>query len=167
VGSYSGLDKAQRIRCRDRACQAAWLLYNHRGAVHYTQGARRWEGIRSGRNARKGQFPAYCDCSSSSTWYLWNGLYLGFGMGDVVNGLGWRAGFTGTLRKHGKVVKDHDNILRCDLVLYGKPPNGSHVAMVVSFKGSRPYVISHGSEAGPLFLPYDYRSDVLEVRRYI
>jgi hypothetical protein len=28
-------------------------------------------------------------------------------------------------------------------------------------------VLSHGQEAGPLYLPYRYRSDILSIRRYI
>jgi hypothetical protein len=28
-------------------------------------------------------------------------------------------------------------------------------------------VVSHGSEAAPFFVKYDYRSDVMQFRRYI
>ncbi len=28
-------------------------------------------------------------------------------------------------------------------------------------------VVSHGSQAGPFYLPFDYRTDIMCVRRYI
>jgi hypothetical protein len=168
VSSVSGLSKANRTRARDRCSQAAWLAYNHKGAVHYTQGARRWEGIRRELNARTGRYPGYCDCSSFATWCLWNGLYLGFGCRDTVNGTAWKAGYTGTMLNHGKPVQHLENVLRSDCVIYGRAgTNGAHTAIVVSFKGATPYVISHGSEAGPFFVPYNYRKDIIQIRRYI
>jgi|SRR5262245_395363 len=168
MSSVSGLSKTQRIRARDRACQAAWLAYNHKQNVHYTQGPSRWEGIRKHDNARLGEYPSYADCSSFGTWCLWNGLWLGFQIKDTVNGLAWKAGYTGTMLKNGKPVQHLENVLRCDCVIYGKSGStGAHVAMVVSFKGGVPYVMSHGSEAGPFFVPYNYRKDIMVIRRFI
>lgn len=161
------LTKTQRLRARDRAVNAAWLAYNRKSTLHYTQGNLRWQGIRGGHNARRGQCPQYADCSSLATWCLWNGLYLGFDQGDGVNGLNWKAGYTGTLLNHGKPVAKLANVLRGDLVLYGSGAPGSHVAIVVGVKNGVPMVISHGSEAGPFYVPYNYRSDVLQIRRYI
>jgi len=166
MSSVSGLSKANRIRARDRACNAAWLAYNHKGVVHYTQGGLRWQGIRGHYNARKGQYPKYADCSSFATWCIWNGLYLGFQVGDTVNGANWQAGYTGTMLKHGKPVKNLSNVLRCDCVIYGGG-TGSHTAIVVAVKSGVPYVMSHGSEAGPFYVPYNYRGDVNCFRRYI
>lgn len=167
MSSVSGLNKAQRIRCRDRVVGAAWLAYNHKPRVHYTQGGMRWQGIRGHHNARKGQYPTHADCSALATWCLWNGLYLGFGKGDSVNAANWRAGYTGTMLKNGKPVKDLGNVLRGDCVIYGKSSPGVHVAIVVAVKGGRPMVISHGSEAGPFYVPYNYRADIMAIRRYI
>ncbi len=40
-------------------------------------------------------------------------------------------------------------------------------AVVVDMVNGTPMVISHGSEPGPFYLAYDYRPDVLSIRRYI
>jgi hypothetical protein len=39
--------------------------------------------------------------------------------------------------------------------------------MVVGHRKGVPIVVSHGSEAGPFLLPYNYRSDDGQIRRYI
>jgi hypothetical protein len=165
--SVSGLDHDQRVRARDRSVQAAMLALHHAPQLHYTQGASRWEGIQERRSARLGQFPTHADCSSFATWCLWNGLALGFGVADVVNGANWSAGFTGTMLAHGKRVRRIAKVLRGDCVLYGNGPPGHHTALVVGVQDGRPMVVSHGSEAGPFFVAYDYRPDVMEIRRYI
>jgi hypothetical protein len=167
MASVSGLSRDQRIRCRDRVVQAALLALNHPTQVHYTMDGRRWSGIANHRNARLGQFPAHSDCSSFATWCLWNGLFLGFGLGDLVNGAGWTAGFTGTMLTHGKPVRHLANVRRGDCVLYGSGPPGKHVTIVVGKQGGVPVVVSHGSEPGPFHLRYDYRGDIMEIRRYI
>src|SRR6476646_5443586 len=155
MSSASGLSREHRIRARDRAVHAAWLAYNHRGSIYYTQGYRRWDGIRLHRNARIGQFPHYADCSSFITWCLWNGLYLGFQTRDVPNGLAWRGGFTGTLLRHGKRVRNRGSIQRGDYVIYGSGGNGKHTTIVVGRRNGVPMVMSMGSSAGPLSLPYN------------
>jgi hypothetical protein len=38
---------------------------------------------------------------------------------------------------------------------------------VVGRQDGVPMVVSHGSEEGPFFIRYDYRSDVMQFRRYI
>lgn len=162
----SGLSREHRIRARDRCCHANLLIYRHRDQVHYTQGGRRWDGIRGHHNARLGQFPTYGDCSAIATWGLWNGLYLSFGHRDNVNGLGWHAGFTGTLLQHGVGVSVH-HMQRGDLVIYGRSYPGVHVATFVGYHNGIPMVVSHGSERGPLYVPLHYRNDVLSCRRYI
>ena len=54
-----------------------------------------------------------------------------------------------------------------DLVFYAsRGTTPTHVAICVGHKQGRPYVISHGSESGPLFLPYGYRR-VVQIRRYV
>jgi hypothetical protein len=167
MASYSGLDRTNRIRCRDRVVTAALLAYRNRASVHYTRGSARWQGISRKRNARLGQYPSYADCSAFATWCLWNGLYLGFGKRDIVNGASWTGGFTGTLLSRGKLVRDRRNMLRGDLVFYGRGWPGNHVAIVVAVKNGVAYVVSHGSEGGPYYLRWNYRSDVMCVRRYI
>ena len=142
------------------------LGYRNRARVHYTQGARRWSGITDGRNSARGQFPAYADCSAFTTWALWNGLYLLYREPDQVNGLGWNYGFTGTQIAHGRRVAP-SKMTHGDLVFYassGQTP--THVAICVGRKQGRPMVVSHGSESGPLYLPWNYRRHV-QVRRHI
>lgn len=142
------------------------LGHRHRDRVHYTQGSDRWRGIANRRNSAQGEFPGHADCSGYTTWCLWNALHLLYGKGDVVNGAAWKAGFTGTQINHGRRVTDN-NIRRGDLVFYavsGQTP--THVAICVGHRDGRPMVISHGNEAGPLYLPYNYRR-LVQVRRYI
>ncbi len=156
------LTSKERIRARDLTIEAALLALHHAPKVHYTQGARRWEGIAKNLRAWRGQYPKYADCSSFVTWCLWQGLGH-FHMPDVVNGAGWKAGYTGTLLEHGQLVKPGRE-MRGDAVIYGRPgSDGEHTALVIG--GG--YVISHGSEGGPYKLPLRYRSDVMCVRRYI
>lgn len=166
--SISGLSKCERAIARDRAVHAMRLVLQHAAEVHYTQGPERWEGIAKQRVARKGEFPRHGDCSSTTSWALYNGLALPFHLGDVVNGMHWKAGFTGTQAQHGRQVMHLKNVLPADLVLYGSAPTFEHVAMIVGRRSDgKPLVISHGSEAGPFLLPFDYRSDHAAIRRYI
>jgi cell wall-associated NlpC family hydrolase len=159
-GGVAGLTAAQRSHARRRAVQAAWLAYRNRGVVHYTQGGSRWSGINGGLQSRRGQFPRYADCSSLATWCIWNAIKVAYGARDTVNGLSWRAGYTGTMLSHGARVK---SLMPGDCIIYGRGHPGSHTAIYVG--GGK--VISHGSEAGPLLLPWRYRGDVIAVRRYI
>jgi hypothetical protein len=168
MASASGLSKSHRIVARDRAVQAAMLGLRNAGVVHYTQGAKRWDGINQKLNARKGQFPRYADCSAYATWCLWNGLYLPFNVRDTVNGAAWKAGYTGTMLNHGKPVQHLENVMRGDCVIYGQPgTTGKHTAIVVAVVKGVPYCVSHGSEAGPFYVRWNYRSDVQSIRRYI
>jgi hypothetical protein len=160
--SASGLSRPQRLLCRDRVVAAAMLALAHRAEVHYTQGAQRWDGIKNDRRARRGEFPRQADCSSFATWCLWNGLFLSYRLDDIVNGHDWMAGYTGTMRDHGKRVGNvpHE-ILRGDCVFYE-----GHVTIVVGRKNDVPMVVSHGMEQGPFYLKWNYRTP-LQVRRYI
>jgi hypothetical protein len=163
MSSVSGLSAPHRIRARDLAIQAAFLGLRHAPALHYTQTAKRWEGISRGLKAFRGEYPHYADCSAFATWCLWNGLDH-YDVRDTVNGQAWKAGYTGTMLQHGKVVAHRGNVLRGDCVLYGrKGTTGEHTAICIG--GGK--VISFGSEAGPFLLDIDYRSDIIEIRRYI
>jgi hypothetical protein len=168
MASVSGLSRDHRIRARDRAVAAALLALHHAPQVHYTQRAARWEGIHEKLNARLGQFPRHADCSSFATWCLWNGLHIGFGVCDTVNDANWTGGFTGTMLSNGKQVHELSNVQRADCVIYGNGPPGHHTAIVVGRARDRtPMVVSHGSEAAPFFVKYDYRPDIMQFRRYI
>lgn len=163
----SGLRHARKTFARDRAVQAAVLGLHHAPAIHYTQDPRRWEGIADTRLSRRGEFPNYADCSAFVTWCLWNALYVTYQIRDVVNGAQWEAGYTGTMLSHGMVVERIADMRRGDAVLYGSGPPGKHTAIIVGRHGDTPMVVSHGSEGGPYYLRWNYRSDVMSVRRYI
>lgn len=167
MSSVSGLTPAHRIRARDLAVAAAMLGLRNPAAIHYTQGADRWEGIDRGLKAWRGEYPRHADCSSFATWALWSGL-AHYHVRDTVNGTRWRAGYTGTMVSHGKPVRELANVLRADLVLYGDPFGRSgHVAIIAGRRNGVPMVVSNGSEAGPFYLPWNYRRDVHSIRRYI
>jgi hypothetical protein len=157
--SVSGLSPAHARQAVNLTLQAAVLGLHHAPAIHYTQGSSRWQGIDHDLKAWRGQYPTEADCSSFATWCLWNGLDH-FHHSDTVNGEHWRAGYTGTLLQHGKHVSTP---LPGDLILYGTGFPGEHTAV---YTGGG-LVVSHGSEAGPLLLPWRYRSDVMAVHRYI
>lgn len=168
MSSVSGLNARHRADARLRAKHAAVLALRHRDEVHYTQGFARWQGIKNDLHSARGQFPAFADCSSFVTWCLWNGLKVPHGTRDTVNDQRWQAGFTGTMLQNGKVVKHLKNVKTGDCVIYGVPgTTGKHTAIVVGRQDGIPMVISHGSEGGPFFLPYNYRNDIMCIRRYI
>lgn len=163
MSSVSGLSAVHRIKARSLAVQAAKLGVANEPSIHYTQGASRWQGLDRRLKAYKGEYPSYADCSAFTTWCLWNGLSH-YGCRDTVNGTNWTSGYTGTQRTHGKQVKHRASWLRGDLIHYG-PGTGEHVAILVdAFRG---LVVSHGSEAGPKLLRWNYRNDFAECRRYI
>jgi cell wall-associated NlpC family hydrolase len=133
-------------------------------------GASRWQGIQRTDYSGQGQYPNYADCSAFATWVLWNALKVRFGVKDIVNGADWLAGYTGTLLTHGVLVAkgragklDLSKLVVGDLIIYGHGWPGTHVAIYVG--GGM--VVSHGSEGGPYYVRYDYRSDIMEARRYI
>lgn len=149
------------------ACQAAALML-HNAPVPYTEKGWRWQGIDQGLKAWRGQYPTESDCSSSVTWWLWNGLDH-FHVGDIVNGENWKAGFTGTLMDSGLAISAHQ-LERCDVVIYGNAYPGFHTAMVVGRRpgDSKPMVVSHGNGSGPQYLAYDQMGqNLLAYRRYI
>lgn len=161
----SHLHTRERIRARDLGIQAMALVLHNAGSVHYTQGANRWEGINRRDRAWRGQYPKHGDCSSTDDWALWCALthFKRFVHVDIVNGLGWRAGYTGSMTPHGVSVRGH-TLQRMDQVFYGRSRSvPSHVATYIG--GG--LVISHGSEAGPFKLSMRYRHDLVDVRRYI
>lgn len=157
--SVSGLSERHRKEAVDAALQAAILGLHHEPSIHYTQGPLRWQGIDRHRVAAHGEYPNFADCSAFVTWCLWNGLWVRTGHhSDIVNGQNWRAGYTGTLLLHGRAV---DSPIPGDAIIYG-PGTGEHVTL---YTGGG-LCVSHGSEAGPMLLPWRYRGDV-RIRRYI
>lgn len=144
----------KRIRgTRHRIVAAAYVGYRNKEALHYTQDARRMEGVRG--RIRPPQHPSWEDCSSFATWCYWaagapdpNGRdYDGFG-------------FTGTQVQHGAATKEPRP---GDLVFYGGGSIPSHVSIYVG----NGRVVSHGSEPGPYLLAIDYRGDRSGIRSYL
>jgi cell wall-associated NlpC family hydrolase len=164
-----GLTRNQRLNARRLAKNAALLHLKNAKAVHYSQGPGRWEGIDRNMKAYQGEYPKHTDCSGSSTWYVWNGLshYKNldhYDFEDTANGCAWQRGYTGTMITHGeKIAIKRSKLKRGDFILYGDPYGSTgHVAMYVGYG----MVISHGSEAGPFLIPWNYRP-VTGVRRAI
>lgn len=165
----------QRSAARTKIVRAALLAHRNASDVHYTQGPRRWDGIRLRFRAYKGKYPKYADCSALVAWVYWDALklHINRGLGDILNGQKWKGGYTGTLLddRYGKVVargagSGTVKLLRGDVVIYGRPgTTGAHTAVVVD--PARRLVVSHGSEAGPYLIPMNYRSDIICVKRYI
>lgn len=158
--SVSGLSPAHARKAVNLTLQAAVLGLRHAPVIHYTQGELRWQGIDRRRLASAGAFPNYADCSAYASWCYWNGVRAHLGHTDIVNGEHWLAGYTGTMLEHGRRV---ERAIPGDAVIYGSGFPGEHVAI---YTGGG-LVVSHGSEAGPLLLPWNYRSDVMQIRRYI
>jgi hypothetical protein len=164
-GSVSGLSDAHRAHARKIILRGANLMVRNKEAVHYSQRPDRWVGIERGLSSLQGQYPRTSDCSSSATWLLWDAMCRNYGVRDLVNGLNWRAGYTGTMYTRGKAVVHDKNIKVGDLIFYGSQAGNipSHVAVAIG--GG--LVFSHGSEGGPYILKLDYRNDRRMTRRYI
>lgn len=157
--SPSGLSPRHVHKAVNMALQAAVLSYHNRGSIHYTEGGSRWWGIDHHNKGWRGEYPRYADCSAFVTWCLWQGLDH-FHHYDNVNGLNWRGGYTGTMATHGRRVHD---LRPGDAVLYGHGWPYLHTAI---YTGGG-LVVSHGGEIGPLLLPWNYRGDAGQIRRYI
>lgn len=161
----SGLSDDHAAHARKIIIKSAYALMRNKSAVHYTQSARRWEGINRRLSIVRGQIPLYGDCSSTATWMLWDAMGRPYGVRDLVNGANWRAGYTGTQYTRGKRVVHDKNLKVGDLIFYGNQGGGIPQHVCVYVGGGK--VFSHGSEAGPFILNLDYRSDRRMSRRYI
>ena len=159
--TFATLTPAQCKAAAAVIAKGARMMLANPAAVHYTEDlSLRWQGIRDRILIRQGRYITEGDCSSTATWLLWNALQIAYGIGDVVNGEGWAAGNTSTMATHGRPLPHGAPQRVGDLVLYGPPP-ADHVAVCLG--GG--YVFSHGGEAGPYKLHYNYRP-VREIRRY-
>lgn len=163
MASVSGLSASHRAEARRIVLHGCDIMLSHASLVHYSMGNDRWSAIDQKLLISKGQYVQHGDCSSTATWLLWNALHHRFGVRDVVNATLWRAGYTGTIAQHGKVVRHDYNIKIGDLILYGPAPVYEHVAVAIG--GG--YVFSHGSEGGPYKLRLDYRGDRGPTHRFI
>lgn len=157
------LSKRHIAGCQNAMLRSARIGLENAAAMHYSEASNRWSGITPVlKRAWLGQYPEYSDCSSFVTWCGDDATRF-LDLPDFMNNSAWRAGYTLTLIENGVGVP-LDGMQLCDLIFYG-PSAGdpSHVALYVG--GGR--VISHGSEIGPLLLPYNYRPDYVQQRRYL
>jgi hypothetical protein len=169
--SYSGLNARDRAVARRLFIKGVEVLMAHPVQLHYSQDMTlRWEGIhdeivpwfKSGR--LNGRYPKHGDCSSTGTYLMWLALAHHFHLPDRVNGQNWYAGFTGTLLDHGKTIHDLSRLKIGDAIIYGRSAGAtSHVAWAIG--GRRAF--SHGGDAGPFIVDFEYRPDRVGVRRYI
>ena len=153
------------------AVLSAMDCYRKRDSIHYSQdGVLRWGGINN--KIRLPDVPPYADCSSFTTWVFHNARIAVRGARgeDVVNNQHWQAGYTGTQILNGKLHRFGPKFWKPGrtLVFYGKPHDIGHVALYVGRDKvtGRYMVVSHGSESGPNFIPYDYRSDFRYAKAY-
>ncbi|KAI8807230.1 hypothetical protein BJ742DRAFT_813859 [Cladochytrium replicatum] len=158
-GGGSGSSFCGIAKTRAALADAAIWTHNSGIAVDYSQGNQRWSGI-TGRRCPYVTNPPVADCSSFTTWLYWSA----FGDGaDSLNGQSWSAGYTGTMKDHGKAVS-FDTAQIGDLVFYEDP---AHVVILVK-KGSTQSaskVVSMGSDGVPKYLSMNYRS-VSQIRTY-
>ncbi len=88
------------------------------------------------------------------TWIYWTV----YGAGpDFLNGEDWKAGYTGSMQSHGRVIQFKD-IQPGDLVFYANP---AHVTMYMG--GGK--VVSHGGDPVQIEA-WNYRP-VQEIRTYL
>lgn len=162
--SVSGLSAEHRAEARRIIVKGCAMLLAHRTQVRYTQDpVARWEAIAHDLRIAKGEWLKHGDCSSTQTWLIYNALTHVHAHRDTVNGLDWKAGYTGTIATHGKPVAHLGNAQVGDSVLYGRSWPYEHVA---TYLGGG-IVFSHGSDAGPYRLAIDYRPDRAMIRRHI
>ena len=89
-------DKQRRLQ------SVALELYNRRAQQHYTENSTlRWRGV-SEKMCPPEQLPVYSDCSSFVTYIYWT---LFGDSHDFMNSENWLGGWTGSLAKHGALVK--------------------------------------------------------------
>lgn len=150
------------LTVREQMVRAGFLTFAHRDDIHYTMGAQRMEGVRN--KIHPPNYPHWEDCSSMYTWWS----YVS-GAPDP-NGFNYAGyGFTGTMVLHGTRLASSSQLRRGDAVFYGRNNSGdpTHVAMYAGTKDGVMMVISHGSEAGPLYLALRYRHDIHSYRTYM
>lgn len=161
----SGLSDEHAAHARRVIIKDAHNMLVRKHSVHYSQRGDRWEGIEDRCTHMRGTFPKHCDCSSTTTWMLWDAMARPYGVRDLVNGTNWKSGYTGTQYDHGKRVKHDSNLKIGDLIFYGDQGGGIPEHVTIYIGGGM--VFSHGSEGGPYILRLDYRGDRRQSRRYI
>lgn len=153
----------QIVKQRDMVMQACALGVAHSSSIHYTEGNLRWTWHNPHIHlAWRGQYVLWYDCSAFSHYALFNAKHHYPPGHDNVSNSNWTGGYTGSMIHNG--LRVHSNLQRGDQVLYGNPLGATgHVATYIG--GG--WVISHGSEIGPIKVSMHYRSDIYGFWRYI
>lgn len=136
-----GRVKVQTITPTTRERIVTWARWGvtNEPRIHYTEDKRRDDWLITSPHQT---LPLSTDCSGFATL-----CYCLAGAPDP-NGLAYKTlGYTGTMLDHGRQVERPQP---GDLVVYGGG-TGHHVAVVVE-AGADPLTVSHGQEAGPLYI---------------
>jgi hypothetical protein len=151
---------------RARAAQAAKFALSHSGR-RYSMGGDRWNPIASKANPQTGAMWTVADCSAFATWVLWHALDRG-ALADIVNGQGWRAGYTGTMVEHGRDVTN-GHYQPGDCAIYGTSRSNTKHVVICHQAGTASTArwASHGSAGGPYNVGLHYRGDLVVVKRYL
>lgn len=165
MSHYSAPGVSADAQVQRKLVSTALYLIGRANMIHYSQEVegrrRRMAIVRDRLHIPPLTHEIYEDCSSAVT-----GLYWLCGLPDP-NGRGYDGyGYTGTLVAHGQHVSLSPGAWKIgDLLLYGSSVfNTHHVTMLISTGGA---VFSHGQEAGPLNSHWNYRGDLVAVRRYM
>jgi cell wall-associated NlpC family hydrolase len=162
IGLHGGAK--QRLAIRKKVFAAARTAVDNRNHTVYTEGWQRWSGIQEDRRSYKHESPFFADCSAMCTWYYWDATRAEK-LGDFVNGLGWRGGYTGTMTRYGEDV-GLNQLLTADAIFYGGSWDvPAHVALYVG-NGK---VISHGMPGDPRLYPINLNGalPITRAKRYI
>jgi hypothetical protein len=155
-----GATPQQRINMRKRMLRACWLGYVHRDRIDYTQDAHgRW-GINQHRWSVDDRYPDSSDCSGYSA-YLFRDASRILGLHDFVNGFSWLYGYTGTMTRHGDWIP-RPTLIGDQIFLRGTWSVPGHVQTYIGHGRA----FSHGSQRGPLIVPWN-NGYVVQVRRYL
>ena len=118
---------------------AAWGVKNE-AKIAYSRGANRLAALDT-----PGKLPLATDCSAFATLcYAWSKAPNPNQAGPYSREAG---GYTGTMLVRCRRIPQ-SGAKPGDLVVWTPPDDGNHVAVIVS-TGANPWVVSHGSDAGP------------------
>jgi peptidoglycan hydrolase-like protein with peptidoglycan-binding domain len=139
---------------------ATMLGYNLRAQTGYSQGWERWSGI--SQRILPPRVPPFEDCSSGFTYLGWVAHTLAGGTPDP-NGLGWTAGWTGSLAMHGRLTSTYRSTEAGYVGAFYRSFPHAHITLALT--DGRCW--SMGSMAGPSIYPTPhYRGDLQVMRVY-
>lgn len=142
--------------------QQLYIMYVNRDAIGYGQGRPVWAIIRKIVDAAKARI---IDCSGTAMyggaladWHFRSSGIMVPAYDPMFGNSGY--GNTFSLVMGGRrIVRSEARV--GDLVFYT-----GHVATIVRVMGDSISVVSMGSNSGPLYLPDNYRSDIMQYRTY-